>query len=111
MYVCHFICFLKYSTYSHFHEISVRTHGPQAEMEYGTPGELQTENNEILLAARIFITIYIQLNIRTPDQKYLANQVDWWIRWISNLWCSAMVLTFDYKAQYISYCCHTICPK
>jgi len=48
-------------------------YGAQAETEYGTPGELQTAHNEILLTAHIFITIYIQLNIRTPDQKHLAN--------------------------------------
>jgi len=66
--------------------------------------------NEILLAHN-FIAIYIQLNIRTPDQKYLANQVDWWISFISNFWCSAMDLTFDHTAGYISSCCHTICPK
>ena len=75
MYVCVFmyVCvslylFFKILKLVTFNEISFRTHGPQAEMEYGTHGKLQTEDNEILLAAHIFITIYIQLNIRTPEK-------------------------------------------
>ena len=78
IYVCVCVCVPLYLFYKilnlvTFNEISFRTHGPQAEMGYGTPGELQTEDNEILLAVHIFITIYVQLNIRTPDQKYLTN--------------------------------------
>jgi len=69
----------------------------------------KTQQN--LFAANIFITIYIQLNIRTPDQKYLANQVDWWISWISNFRCCALALNFDHKSGYISSCSHNICPK
>jgi len=68
-------------------------------------------HNEILLAANIFFAVYIKFNIRTPYQKYLANQVDWWISWISNFWCYAVAITFGHKAGYIYSCCHAICPK